>query len=344
MPAAAAAFLNAPPARADQVKTLDDDWRRQLADGYLKDGATFKVRSLQDGLELWETPGGGYMVVETTQQALLEGSATAWSPYSGCTGDLAYLGPGKYFAYDTPGAVDLITGEVSAARELRVIARDAAGMARDTLHVAPMDAERISAWRTKNDPTAAVAQSSGGGGLTPVKSGDVKYRVPSYSYITGCHVYPNTTGTCGWVAGSIVTRYWHARSSARKLLPTKYRSGTNLTSSPNFATYLKGSKGDSSVAWDLKERLAWNASNQGVAYAASWALGNIGMFSQVESGWPVIVFGSLPVGNNKKGTHAVVGYGTTKSGYLITHYGWSGYTDIVLNGGIIGSNARFRLT
>jgi len=56
------------------------------------------------------------------------------------------------------------------------------------------------------------------------------------------------------------------------------------------------------------------------------------------------MFGNLPVGANKKGGHAVVGYGETYSGYLITHYGWSGYTDIVLNGGIIGSNARFRLT
>lgn len=31
-------------------------------------------------------------------------------------------------------------------------------------------------------------------------------------------------------------------------------------------------------------------------------------------------------------------------GQLITHYGWKGYTNIGLSGGLVASNTKFRLT
>lgn len=66
--------------------------------------------------------------------------------------------------------------------------------------------------------------------------------------------------------------------------------------------------------------------------------------AELDAGYPPILFGNLPTGDKKKGAHAVVAYGETNSGYPITHYGWSGYTNIILSGASIGSNARFRLT
>ncbi|WP_415083057.1 hypothetical protein [Micropruina sp.] len=222
------------------------------------------------------------------------------------------------------------------------MARDAAGVAHDTLQVSTLDRARVQGL-TRRSLRGASPTGVKYGELSHVVSSDIKSRVTSYSYVTGSRIYPNSTGICGWVAGSIVTRYWHARSSARVLLPSKYRSGTNMTASPNFATYLQGDKGNGTWAPDIEGRLAWNAKKQGAGYVSSWALSNIGMFSEVRNNYPVIVFGNLPTGNKKKGAHAVVAYGETKGGYLITHYGWSGYTDIVLNGGVIGSNARFRL-
>ena len=116
-----------------------------------------------------------------------------------------------------------------------------------------------------------------------------------------------------------------------------------MTSSPNFASYLQGSGGNGTWAPNLRDRLVWNAKKQGVNHVSSWGVGMLGVFDEVRSSWPVLVFGVFPISSKRKGGHAVVAYGETKGGALITHYGWAGYSDIILNGGLVGSNTRFRL-
>ncbi|WP_141677889.1 hypothetical protein [Microbacterium oleivorans] len=314
-----------------------------MAGEYLPSGA-LNVRPLQDDLELWEVEGGGYMVVDAGRQTLLEASPTALSPFDGVPGNLLYGGLGQYFTFDSIRAVDLRTGISESSRELLAATKDQIAATRDRLVVSAMDVEAV---RRKTDPrwkNPAASLNSTSSDLEHVKSGDIRQRVPNYGYVTGSRIYENATGICGWVAGSIVTRYWHARSSSRKLLPTKYRSGTNMTSTPNFATYLQGKGGDATWAPNIEERLAWNAKQQKVGYVSSWALGAIGLFPEIDGGYPVIVFGDLPLGKKKKkGAHAVVAYGETNSGYPIAHYGWDGYTNIILNGATVGSTARFRL-
>ncbi len=334
-----AGALTASPAQAtDRLSPRVPDWRRALADQYLPTGTPFDTRGLQDGLEVWEAATGGYLVVESSQQSVLEASPTALSPYRALDGDLAYMGPGQYYRTRGSLSTEIFTGKTSPARELQAMAPDTAQFFRETLVRETTVSSPLTNMGTVTPFAAAPAE------LPRLKSGDAKSRVPNYSYITGSRVYPNHSGICGWVAGSIVTRYWHARSSARKLLPSKYRSGTNMTSSPNFATYLQGKSGNSSWARDVKDRLNWNAKNQGVKYASSWALGKINAMSDIRKGYPVIIFGKIPTGNKKTGAHAVVAYGETKGGFFITHYGWSNHTNIILNSGLAGSNTKFRLT
>jgi hypothetical protein len=323
----------APAAYGDELSLPTKTWRGSMAAELLQTRAEVTARPLQEGLEVWEAGASGYMVIDTTTRTPLEYSTTAVSPFHSSSGELSYLGPGLYFANRAGRSVNLFTGRSFKSSAHRVFARETAEM----FH------EKASPLRHTTE-LGKAGTGVGTHALDPVKSSDVLSRITSYSYITGCYVYPNTTGICGWVAGSIVTRYWHARSSARKLLPSKFRNGTNLTSSPNFATYLQGSNSNDSWAQPVADRLGWNAKNQNVAASWSWVLGNIGMFSEVEKNRPVIVFGSLPINTNGSwGAHAVVGYGETRGGWLITHYGWKGYTDIVLNGGLIGSNAKFQL-
>lgn len=91
--------------------------------------------------------------------------------------------------------------------------------------------------------------------------------------------------------------------------------------------------------------MIWNAKNQKVAHTSAWALGDLGMWNELNAGRPFILFGSIPVKvTGKLGAHAVVAYGETNGGDLITHYGWEDHTAIILNAGIIGSNTKFRLT
>ncbi|MFD2840656.1 cysteine peptidase [Populibacterium corticicola] len=328
--AGAGAMTVASGGRAEALTRIDENWRQALADQYFSDNPQINVRPLQDGIEVWEGDAGGYMIVESSRRELLEGSPTAVSPYRRVLGDAAYLGPGEYYALGADSAVGLLNGGLMNTRELRAIARDASDQFHETLVVSAVP-ERVSLMKK-------------GDGLPLVKAGDVKSRVANYTYITGSTLYPNTEGTCGWVAGSLITRYWHAKSTARLLLPTKYRSGTNMTTSPNFATYLQNGRKNDSWARNVKDQLIWNAKKQGVKHTSAWALGNIGMWNELNAGYPFILFGNIPTDGKKKGAHAVVAYGQTKGGQLITHYGWSGFTNVVLNGGLVGSNTKFRLT
>lgn len=304
-------------------------WRRRLANEYFDDATVLERRALQHGLEVWEGHSGGYMIVHTADQTVLESSPTAYSPYHEALGDLAYLGPGEYFAAGAEMGINLLTGKTESISDLRSMAGDAADLMQEKLVVSELDAE------------AVAGRSSSA--LVHVKSSEVKSRVPWFGYILSSHIYPNNEGICGWVAGSILTRYWHGRSSSRKLLPSKFRDGSNMTRSPNFASYLRGSGGNDTWAPNLHDRLVWNAKKQGVEHVSSWAFGKLGVFSEVRNSWPALVFGVFPVSSKRKGGHAVVAYGETKGGALITHYGWTGYDDIVLNSGLVGSNTRFRL-
>ncbi len=329
---AATLFAGSPAIAANSFAAAPKDWRRGLADEYLPSGTPFSVRGLQSGLEVWEAPQTGYLIVEATHRTLIEGSADAVSPFAAAVGDLAYLGPAHY--YETRGAegTNLLTREPSGASNVRAAAADAAARLNGVLVASPITA-----------PTDA-ASASLLTAIAPPAAGNIKNKVPGYADIVLAHLYPNSEGICGWIAGSIITRYWHARSTARKLLPTAYRSGTNMTASPNFATYLQGSSGNSSWARDVKDRLIWNANKQGVAHSASWAAGNLGVTNDIRNGHPVIVFGDMFLPNGFSGFHAIVAYGETLDSHLITNYGFPGYTNIMLKGEVIGSNAKFKLS
>ena len=78
---------------------------------------------------------------------------------------------------------------------------------------------------------------------------------------------------------------------------------------------------------------------------------NFDIFAEVGRNRPVIVFGYFPdspgqVQSRGKVFHAVTAYGTSTSGLvtkLIVHYGWSGYSHVTLDGGLVGSSTQFVL-
>ena len=143
--ASGASLIQGPPATAAiVVDEGSSDWRRLLADEYIGVGA-LSVRPLQEGIELWEAAGGGYMVVEAARQTLLEAAPGSPSPFAGVTGNLAYGGPGKYYTHDARRAVDLMTGQSETSAELLAATRDVIDVTRERLVVSSMDAAAISA-------------------------------------------------------------------------------------------------------------------------------------------------------------------------------------------------------
>lgn len=326
--------LSAKPALAyngDTMWVSDSSWRSSLAALYIGESDGFAVRELQGDLEIWENGPNGYAVVDSALRVVLESSPTSTSPFYGVSGgSLYYLGLGGYVAaMPSRPAVDVMSGQSVEIPDLAPYAADAAALIQDTAVAQPSNALQPS-----------LAPSS----VAPPPAGSITKRVTSYGYITGSRVYPNSTGVCGWVAGSILVRYWHARYSSRGLLPSAYRSGTNMTSSPNFATYLRNGRSLSTWAPDLVAQLAWNASRQGVSVETYYNWFTTGVESSINNNRPVLLFGNYPkTSGSGKSNHAVVGYGLVNGGGYVVHYGYSGCTNIHLNAGLTGTNTKFWL-
>lgn len=321
-----------PPGRGyESLPNIDGGWRMALAAQYHDRPHELYARPLQDGIEIWEKSSAGYMIVDESSRTVLESATRTSSPYRGIGGNISYLGPGQYYTTGVERGVNIYTGNLVAKRELNAISIDAAEQIQDSL--------------TRSTPAVTTASKQHNGSLQPVKSSSIKSRVSGWSYITNSTVYENTSRTCGWIAGSIITRYWHACSRIPNLLPIEFRSGTNMTLKPNFATYLQNGKANGTWARTVKDQLIWNAKNQKVNHTSAWALGNIGMWNELNAGRPFILFGSIPVtSSGSVDAHAVVVYGQTNGGDLIAHYGWANHTAIILNAGLVGSNTKFRLT
>ena len=314
---------------------LRGDWRWRLLSVYLGDSKReLVVRPLQADLELWELSPAGFLIVDSSTLTVLEYCLTSPSPFSDqISSDLYYLGLGGYVVGRGTTTVNVLNGQQADLASARAFGVDVAAMVKERAVVNP----EIVKWVT-TEPDAKLSMSAS----KPVVASAVMKYVPDYGYITGCYVYSNTLGNCGWIAGSIITRFWHARNISKNLLPSGYRSGTNLTSSPNFAEYLRGTNGYSTWAPDLYDRLLWNAGLQGVSAGAGWSLGNVGVTGNISNNIPVIIFGALPtIGGSGYSAHAVVAYGYTTNYESIVHYGYPGYTHVVLNDGVIGSNTRF---
>lgn len=342
--AAGAVMLGGGIARAegprDEFTPDAGDWRWVLGESMLGSSPDlFNVTPLnahsENPLECWEFGEGGYAVVDPTSESYLEFSDIAPSPFRLTGGgDRMYQGPGQFYSIGQQRALNVLDGEVTDRKIVQVASAEFSAMSRH------FDSANQKSPEESSEPGQVRPMAK----PVPPKAGAVKKLVTSSSLVTSSRVYKNSTGTCGWVAGSILTRYWHARITSKGLLPKAYRSGTNLTSSPNFASHLQKIANGRNSSWapDLVRALGKNATTQKVAVNCYYNWGNTNVKSQINANHPVLLFGSLPnVSGTKKSNHAVVAFGLVKNGDAIVHYGYSGYSKVVLAGALVGSNTKF---
>jgi hypothetical protein len=318
-------------------------WRDALLAYYLpqRAGSAFAVKELVSGpasqLEVWELPGAGYFLVDAATQAMIEYSDSAASPLRGfATSDATYLGLGEYI-------VNL--GERRAVNALN-------GALRDRFDVARIReaTDQIASVAAVADARSTVNRGSAVAAKVPPPVGtNVDFRIPSYSYITGCTVLHNTAaeGRCGWIAATIVMRYWHARSG-KILIPAAHRSGTNIkaVSGSDFADLIRDGRDRASWGPPVADGIGDHATGRMNINAMAWYNWlSSGVDSALKDGRPVILFGDLPdaYADGKTIRHAVVAYGKSKDGHNIVHYTYPGKQAVVLNSGIVGTNTHFML-
>lgn len=317
-----------------------EDWRQQFLDHHLPQrlGSSFVITKLISGssaaFELWDLPSVGYMLVDANRRTMVECSDDALSPLDGYRGhDAAYLGLGEYVVETAGGrAVNALSGTPRASVDYRQFEEVT---------------DALAANMTLSDPLSLEAPSTPEASKIPPPVGtNVRFRIPSYTYITGCNVLANTSDRCGWIAASIVMRYWHGRWPAI-LIPAAHRSGTNIktVTRPDYADLIRSGRSQPvGSGLPVAEAMRYHAVvRQNVRADAWYNLLSTNVDSALNSGRPVILLGNLPSAyvNGKSINHAVVAYGKSKDGHNIVHYGYSGKSAIVLNSGVIGSNTHF---
>lgn len=116
------------------------------------------------------------------------------------------------------------------------------------------------------------------------------------THITGCTVLANTTGRCGWVAATIVMRYWHARTG-KLLIPTAHRSGNNIkvVARPDFADLIRNGRSESVFSGlAVADGMGYHAVVRQKINADAWYnLLSLNVDSALKAGRPVILLGSL---------------------------------------------------
>lgn len=328
---------------ADPAGPINSDWRRDLANAYIPEGTPFATRPLQDSLEVWEARKG-YTVVDSQNQFVLESAEDSVGPFYGAHGTLSHLGPGQYYSSsDAQDSLNLFTGELHNAANIRSYSPDLASEYRTLAPAAIAAEEKAMVAESNAQMTQQGKIEASASSLPPVKPSEVSKRVTGYTGITGCTVLPNSTGRCGWVPGSILARYWHVRSAARKLIPSVYLSGTRLRTNPDFASYLMGSSGSGTWAKPVSDKLGTLAKDRGVGWASWWVAGNAAKGQIVNNNRPAIFFGETVNTQSIKILHAIAAYGVTKSGRYIAHFGWKGYAQVHVPFITAGSTAMFYL-
>ena len=176
--------------------------------------------------------------------------------------------------------------------------------------------------------------------------------IPNYKYIKNA-IYPaNENNTCGYTAACLILNYWH-KVKGNVIDSSFLDSNGNLKTTGNTLQDKLLSYGKSNSSWGLTIRdvLIDYCNEYGVAATSTYYVTNFDIFAEVGRNRPVIVFGYFPdspgqVQSRGKVFHAVTAYGASTSGLvtkLIVHYGWSGYSHVTLDGGLVGSSTQFVL-
>ena len=297
--------------------------------------------------ELVEVGDTGYMIFDPQSGKYLEEALDSPSPYLGLSENLYYFGPLNYYQLSGDKFVHTVIHNeydmsFAECRSLQSAFDTALQNSRTQ-----KDTEVLALMQTNLNSRASVNRLQSHFSARATN----KY-IPNYKYIKNA-IYPaNENNTCGYTAACLILNYWH-KVKGNVIDSSFLDSNGNLKTTGNTLQDKLLSYGKSNSSWGLTIRdvLIDYCNEYGVAATSTYYVTNFDIFAEVGRNRPVIVFGYFPdspgqVQSRGKVFHAVTAYGTSTSGLvtkLIVHYGWSGYSHVTLDGGLVGSSTQFVL-
>lgn len=296
---------------------------------------------------LYEVGNEAYFIYDPVTKSFLEGSPCAPSPYIGKTGELVYIGPMNYFIQENGSFHHTIVDTSYTVLSTEILSLQDA-FSDKLATVQHMTAE-------KQEASTSTARGLYNNMIVDDRSdegGGINYYIKGYSYIKNA-TYPQNEGdTCGYVAATLILYYWHKMKGG--IIPPSYlnANGTLKTNGSTQSDNLQKkllSFGDGGGSWGLEIRdvLIEYCEWRNIPATSTYYVTGIGYRDELQNNRPAILFGILPnVSGGLPVLHAVTAYGfhygnETADASTIVHYGWSGYSEVYLNSGLIGSVTLF---
>lgn len=296
---------------------------------------------------LYEIGSQAYYIFDPVSDKFLEGSPCAPSPYLNNLGDLIYLGPTNYYVQTEECYEHTVLG-------------DSHNLSYSDVEVLQNTFDQML--NQVRDPALSTSSIESTAELTGVydnmieddcsDEGYINYYITGYTNIKNATYPANEGDTCGYVAGTLVLYYWHKRLGG--IIPSAYlnTNGTLKTTGTTTDNNLQKKlislgNGGSSWALEIRDVLIAYCNEKSISATSTYYLTGIGYRDELHNNRPAILFGSFPnVNGGLPVFHAVTAYGfhldnedATIS--TIVHYGWSGYSEVYLDTGLIGSVTLF---
>lgn len=286
-----------------------------------------------------ECEPNGYFVYHNTSGKFIEFAIESISPYKSYSKNLYYAGPTQYYIKNGNEYQHLIDKnkiiDESTAQDFVNTCNVVEKKLYDSKNQKILDF--INQKITFNKSSSILIQESS----NIISPQLVTYQyIPNYTYISTLTQFgENIYGTCGYIAAIIVLYYWQRRMPSQWIIHPSWYNSTGLVGNilHDYLLYYGNYQADT-IATDIMNVLNIYCNIQIVNAQAGWWLFATGSAVELSSGRPFILFGSLyspPDGYNVN--HAVVVYGTEivsagsgSTTRFIAHYGWTGYTHVVV--------------
>lgn len=318
----------------------------------------------------------GYSIYSMINFDAIEIAPFSVSPYNGCSGNLYYVPTVGYFeSVDSQTIIDIHNGNtikmsetefdkienttmrveksikenINANNKMTIISAEK-GVPKDLIE----KAEYTTNTELKNESKSRMSQIGGSDSNASLNNGLVQadHEVKYSWYFKYCDT-KNEIGysdgdICGYIAlgmlicyHDIFSSYGYFTEIERNFYITTREGPYGQTVpliDPVLATDLKGSRGNGTIAKDVRNAFDDFMVNKDIEYD-NWEnyLGFGSLRQQIDKSSPTIMFGNLNDFNGGRCNHAVIVYGYYNDGRLLTHYGWAGYSQVILSNYIIGS-------
>lgn len=296
---------------------------------------------------LYEIGSQAYYIFDPISEKFLEGSPSAPSPYLNKTGNLIYLGPTNYYVKTEDCYVHTVLGSSNSLSNNDVaILQKTFGQMLNGVQNEALSTDNIGSTLELNGIYDNMIEDDCS------DEGYINYYITGYTNIQNA-TYPDNEGdTCGYVAGTLVLYYWHKRLGG--IIPSAYLNTNGklktdgATANNNLQKKLISlGNGGSSWALEIRDVLIAYCEWKGISATSTYYLTGIGYRDELHNNRPAILFGSFPnVNGGLPVFHAVTAYGfhlDNENAIIstIVHYGWSGYSEVYLDTGLIGSVTLF---